>query len=142
LARLAADPSVPADDSLRLIGRRDVRSNNSWMHNAPRLVKGKTRHHLLMHPDDMASRGLRDGARVRLSSDTGEVRIAARACEEMMPGVACLPHGFGHDRVGTRQQQAERVEGASYNDLTDAHELDLPSGNAALNGLRVRVSAE
>jgi anaerobic selenocysteine-containing dehydrogenase len=142
LSRLANEPAPANDGSLRLIGRRHVRSNNSWMHNAPRLVKGKPRHHLLLHPDDMASRGLHDGARVRLSSDTGEVRVAALASADLMPGVACLPHGFGHDRPGTRQQQAARVEGASYNDLTDSQALDLPSGNAALNGLRVRVSAE
>jgi len=142
LARLAAEPAEAGDDTLRLVGRRDMRSNNSWMHNAPRLVKGKTRHHLLMHPTDMASRGLQEGATVRLSSATGEVVVAACATDELMPGVACLPHGFGHDRPGTRQRQAERVAGASYNDLTDAQALDLPSGNAALNGLRVRVRAE
>jgi anaerobic selenocysteine-containing dehydrogenase len=142
LSRLTQEQAHPGDDSLRLVGRRDVRSNNSWMHNAPRLVKGKTRHHLLMHPDDMASRGLQDGDRVRLRSSVGEVRVAARSSADMMPGAVSLPHGFGHDRPGTRQQQAQLVAGVSYNDLTDTGALDLASGNAALNGLTVRVSAE
>jgi len=142
LSRLAGQPAPANDESLRLIGRRHVRSNNSWMHNAPRLVKGNPRHHLLMHPADMASRDLQEGARVRLSSETGEVWVEAMASADLMPGVACLPHGFGHDRPGTRQQQADRLPGVSYNDLTDTQALDAPSGNAALNGLRVRVSAD
>jgi anaerobic selenocysteine-containing dehydrogenase len=142
LSRLGRETPAVEDDSLRLVGRRDLRSNNSWMHNAPRLVKGKLRHHLLMHPDDMARRGLKDGDGARVSTGTGEIVVPAQGSEDLMPGVACLPHGFGHDRPGTRQQQAARVEGASYNDLTDSQALDLPSGNAALNGLRVRVSAE
>jgi anaerobic selenocysteine-containing dehydrogenase len=140
LARLAATtPHAPGD--LRLIGRRHVRSNNSWMHNAPRLVKGKPRHQLLMHPADLASRSLADGARVRVSSAVGSVVTDVVASEELMPGVACLPHGFGHQRPGARQARAAQVEGASYNDLTDPAALDGPSGNAALNGLAIEVAA-
>lgn len=138
LAGLAA---APADaGALRLVGRRHVRSNNSWMHNAPRLVKGKPRHQLLMHPDDLASRGIADGARVRVSSAVGSIVTDAAASDELMPGVACLPHGFGHDRPGTRITRAEAVAGASYNDLSDPAALDGPSGNAALNGLAVTVA--
>ncbi|PZO10956.1 MAG: dehydrogenase [Lysobacteraceae bacterium] len=139
LRRLAMPAAAAADATLRLIGRRDVRSNNSWMHNAPRLVKGKTRHHLLMHPDDLASRGIGEGARVAVASSVGAIEVEVRGSDALMPGVACLPHGFGHDRPGTRQSRASAVSGPSYNDLTDAAALDLPSGNAALNGIEVTV---
>ena len=77
-----------------LIGRRHVRSNNSWMHNYQRLVKGKPRHQLLMHPTDMAARALQDGQRVRVHSRVGVVEVEALASEEMMPGVVSLPHGW------------------------------------------------
>ncbi|HEX4853685.1 molybdopterin-dependent oxidoreductase [Arenimonas sp.] len=138
---LAALAAVPADaGGLRLVGRRHVRSNNSWMHNAPRLVKGKPRHQLVMHPDDLARHGLTDGGRVRVSSVVGSIETDAVASDEVMPGVACLPHGFGHDRPGTRMARAEAVAGASYNDLSDPAALDGPSGNAALNGLAVTVA--
>jgi anaerobic selenocysteine-containing dehydrogenase len=129
-------------DALRLIGRREIRSNNSWMHNAPRLVKGKPRHHLLVHPQDLTERGLRDGAKVRLRSRTGAIRIEARASDAMMPGVVCLPHGFGHGRPGVRLMRAARVDGESYNDLTDPLALDAASGNAALSGLPVWLEAD
>ncbi|MBP6626372.1 MAG: molybdopterin-dependent oxidoreductase, partial [Arenimonas sp.] len=139
LRRLQA--SAAADGALSLIGRRDVRSNNSWMHNAPRLVKGPTRHQLRMHPSDLAQRGLGDGAMVRLASATGEVQVQVQADTTLMPGVVCLPHGFGHDRPGTRQSRARQLAGASYNDLSSTRDLDLPSGNAALNGIAVTVTA-
>lgn len=140
LARLAADARAtePAG-ALRLIGRRHVRSNNSWMHNAPRLVKGKPRHHLHMHADDLAARGIADGARVRMRSAAGAIEVEVRADPDLAPGVACLPHGFGHDRPGTRLSRARAVAGASYNDLADPMALDVPSGNAALNGLAVWI---
>lgn len=139
LGRLGAAPAVAAASTLRLVGRRHVRSNNSWMHNAARLVKGKPRHQLLMHPADLAARGIADGAQVLLASAVGKVQVEARASDELMPGVASLPHGFGHDRAGVRQSLASTVAGASYNDLTDPAALDLPSGNAALNGIEVTV---
>jgi anaerobic selenocysteine-containing dehydrogenase len=141
LDRLVADAPAHAPGSLRLIGRRHVRSNNSWMHNAPRLVKGKPRHHLLVHPDDLAARGLADGALVDVRSRTGAIRVEARADPSLMPGVACLPHGFGHGRAGTRLARANDVEGASYNDLSDPLALDAASGNAAFNGLPIRITA-
>ncbi|HOZ06202.1 MAG TPA: molybdopterin dinucleotide binding domain-containing protein, partial [Arenimonas sp.] len=134
-------PAEPDEKSLQLIGRRDIRSNNSWMHNSPRLVKGKTRHHLLMHKDDLQERGISDGKSVRVRSDAGEILVEVKASEELMPGVVCLPHGFGHQRSGLQMSQAEKVLGSSYNDLTGAGLLDGPSGNAALNGVRVWVEA-
>jgi anaerobic selenocysteine-containing dehydrogenase len=143
LDRLAQSlATAEPNDVLRLIGRRQIRSNNSWMHNAPRLVKGKARHHLLVHPQDLSDRGLRDGATVRLRSRTGAIRIEARASDAMMPGVVCLPHGFGHGRPGVRLTRAARVEGESYNDLTDPLALDAASGNAALSGLPVWLEAD
>ena len=139
-----AELDIPAEadkKSLQLIGRRDIRSNNSWMHNSPRLVKGKTRHHLLMHQDDLQKHGITDGKAVRVRSDSGDIMIEVKASDEMMPGVVCLPHGFGHQREGLQMSQAEKVIGESYNDLTGVGLLDGPSGNAALNGVRVWVEA-
>ncbi|MDG1580525.1 molybdopterin oxidoreductase family protein [Pseudomonas sp. GOM6] len=140
LARFAAEPQ-PAADELVLIGRRHVRSNNSWMHNYQRLVKGKPRHQLLMHPDDMAGRGLADGQRVRVQSRVGMIEVEAVASDEMMPGVVSLPHGWGHARPGVQMGIASAQPGASANDLTDERQLDAVSGNAALNGVPVRVEA-
>jgi anaerobic selenocysteine-containing dehydrogenase len=140
LARVRATPvtAAPAGE-LSLIGRRHVRSNNSWMHNAPRLVKGKPRHELHVHPNDLAARGLADGDRVRLRSRAGTIEVEARASDALLPGVVCLPHGFGHARSGTRLARAREVVGPSYNDLTDPRHLDDPSGNAALNGTPVTL---
>jgi len=142
VARLAAyiHEKLP-DGALQLIGRREIRSNNSWMHNTPRLVKGKPRHHLLVHPADLRSRGFADGDTLQLRSRTGSIHIEARASESMMPGVVCLPHGFGHQRDGVRLARASAVVGASYNDLTDPLAIDHASGNAALNGLPVWIEA-
>jgi anaerobic selenocysteine-containing dehydrogenase len=124
---------------LRLIGRRELRSNNSWMHNAPRLVKGKPRHQLLMHPADLARAGIASGARVRVSSVAGSIETDVLGSEDLMPGVACLPHGFGHGREGTRMARANAVAGESYNDLSDPQRLEGGCGNAALSGLPIRV---
>ena len=124
---------------LRLIGRRHVRSNNSWMHNAHRLVKGKPRHQLLMHPDDLASRGLADGERVCVRSRVGMVVVDVQADAELMRGVVSLPHGFGQRREGVRLGLATSLDGVSINDLTDEAFLDSGTGNAALNGVPVRV---
>ncbi|MCM8562969.1 molybdopterin oxidoreductase family protein [Pseudomonas shahriarae] len=140
LARFAALP-LPKVDELLLIGRRHVRSNNSWMHNYHRLVKGKPRHQLLMHPDDLASRQLIDGQRVRVSSRIGMIEVHVLASLEMMPGVVSLPHGWGHDRPGVQMSIASAQPGASANDLTDERQLDELSGNAALNGVPVQVAA-
>ena len=140
LARLRALPAArEMPGALALIGRRHVRSNNSWMHNAQRLVKGKPRHQLQVHPADLAARGLADGDRARIRSRSGMIEVEVAACDGLLPGVVCLPHGFGHQRTGTRQARAQAVAGESYNDLTDPLALDGPSGNAALNGLPVTV---
>lgn len=143
LARFAAHLHTPptGNDRLQLIGRRHVRSNNSWMHNYQRLVKGQPRHQLLMHPADLTRRHLRDGDRVRVRSRVGEIVVEVAASEDMMPGVVSLPHGWGHDRDGVRIGIAQQHAGASNNDLTDDQRLDGISGNAALNGVAVEVEA-
>ncbi|MBB2494876.1 molybdopterin oxidoreductase family protein [Aquipseudomonas ullengensis] len=140
LARFAAQ-ALPAEGELVLIGRRHVRSNNSWMHNYHRLVKGKPRHQLFMHPQDMAGRGLSDGQRVRVQSRVGAIEVEVAASEDMMPGVVSLPHGWGHARPGVQMGIASAQPGASANDLTDERQLDAVSGNAALNGVPVQVEA-
>ncbi|WP_245715084.1 molybdopterin-dependent oxidoreductase [Nocardioides szechwanensis] len=136
---LASGSSAGADELL-LIGRRHKQDCNSWMHNTPRLTRGKPRHHLLMHPDDLAARGLTDGARVTVTSRVGSVEVEATGVDDMMPGVVSLPHGYGHQVAGTRLAHAQGVPGVSINDLTDPERLDV-SGNAALNGVPVTVSA-
>ena len=140
LARFAA-LQAPAADELLMIGRRHVRSNNSWMHNYHRLVKGKPRHQLLMHPQDLASRGLNDGQRVRISSRVGVIEVEVLASLDMMQGVVSLPHGWGHARPGVHMSIASGQPGSSANDLTDECQLDELSGNAALNGVPVTVVA-
>jgi anaerobic selenocysteine-containing dehydrogenase len=113
-----------ANGSFTLIGRRHLRSNNSWMHDIHRLMKGKRRDQLMVHPDDLVSLGIADGQDVEVRGAGGSVRIPVQSSADMMRGVVSLPHGFGH---------------ASYNDLT-ASEVDAVSGNAALNGVTVTIS--
>ena len=139
--RRLGEQSPPGPGELLLIGRRHVRSNNSWMHNFHRLVKGKPRHQLLMHPQDLQQRQLEDGQRVRIRSRTGSLEVEVQACEDMMPGVVSLPHGFGHGRQGVHMQIAQAQPGVSANDLTDECLRDAVSGNAALNGVPVQVEA-
>ena len=128
-----------ADSELRLIGRRHLRSNNSWMHNSTRLTKGKPRHHLAMHPDDLTARGLRDGGTAESSSAAGSIVVDVASDPDLMPGAVCLPHGYGHDRAGVLQSTARKIGGRSANDVTDPTVLDGPIGTAVLNGVPVEV---
>jgi len=127
------------DDSLLLIGRRQLRSNNSWMHNFPRLMGGKGRCTLLMHPDDAADRGLRNSQRVAVVSRTGRIEAPLELSDEVMRGVVSLPHGWGHHRPGTRMTTARQHPGVSLNDVTDDLEVDPLCGTAVLSGVRVCV---
>jgi anaerobic selenocysteine-containing dehydrogenase len=129
---------LAATDGLVLIGRRHQKDNNSWMHNTERLTKGRARHQLLMHPRDLADRGIPDGSMVEVTSRVGSVTVEVAAADDMMPGVVSLPHGYGHQVDGTRLDAATKVAGVSINDLTDPQRLDL-SGNAALSGVPVTV---
>jgi anaerobic selenocysteine-containing dehydrogenase len=131
---------VHTNGTLELIGRRELRSNNSWMHNSERLVKGRDKCTLLMNPLDASRRGLGNGQRVRVRSRVGAVEAAVEVSDEMRPGVVSLPHGWGHGREGTSLRVASRVAGVSVNDLTDDLRVDPLSGNAALNGVPVEVT--
>jgi anaerobic selenocysteine-containing dehydrogenase len=139
LPRLRAAMAEVAD-GLVLIGRRHQKDCNSWMHNTDRLTRGKPRHQLLMHPDDLAARGLGNGDLVTVASRVGSVTVEVAAADDMMPGVVSLPHGYGHQVDGVRLERATTVTGVSINDLTDPERLDL-SGNAALSGVPVTVAA-
>jgi anaerobic selenocysteine-containing dehydrogenase len=124
-----------------LIGRRHLRSNNSWMHNLRPLAKGRDRCTLLVNPDDAARLGLADGGRARVKSRVGELIAPVAVSDEMMPGVVSLPHGFGHDAPGARLAVAADVApGVNVNLLNDETRLDVLSGNAVLNGTPVEVA--
>ena len=129
------------DGSLSLIGRRALRSNNSWMHNSERLVRGRNRCTLLMHPDDAAARALCDGNTVRITSRVGVVVVPLEVTDSVMPGVVSLPHGWGHGRDGTRLSIANAHAGVSINDLTDDQRIDTLTGNAGFSGVPVQVAS-
>ena len=119
-----------------LIGRRHLRSNNSWMHNAPRLVGGTNRCTLQIHPEDIARLGLGEQALVK--SAVGSLTVPVEATDSIMPGVVSLPHGWGHST--SSQQVARQHAGVNANVLTDDSILDVPSGNAVFNGVPVSVT--
>ncbi|MEV4567428.1 molybdopterin-dependent oxidoreductase [Nonomuraea sp. NPDC049419] len=130
-ARLADEPA-----GIVLIGRRHLRSNNSWMHNVEPLVGGSNTCTLQIHPEDVARLGLAGEAVVR--SAKGEVTVALEPTDTIMPGVVSLPHGWGH--VGSAQRVAAGHAGVSANALTDETAIDAPSGNAVFNGVPVTIS--
>ncbi len=124
---------------LLLIGRRQMRSNNSWMHNAERLVRGPERCILLMSPVDAQRAGIRSGARVEVRSRVGSLEVSVELSDAMMPGVVSLPHGFGHGLRGVRLRVAQVRPGVSANDVTDDARYDAISGTSALNGVPVTI---
>ncbi len=134
-------PADPCEAGLLLIGRRHVRSNNSWMHNVERLVSGRSRCTLLMHPGDASARGLDDGARCEIRSRVGRLEVVVETSDAMMPGVVSLPHGWGHDVDGVRMRVAQAHPGVASNVLSDDGVIDPASGNAVLNGIPVEVAA-
>jgi anaerobic selenocysteine-containing dehydrogenase len=135
LEDLAAAPS----DGLVLIGRRHLRTNNSWSHNVAGLAKGQQLCTLQVHPDDAASLGLHDGANAVVTSVAGSVTVPVEVSDALRPGVVSLPHGFGHDLDGVEQRVARRAGGANSNVLTDRLGVDAISGNAVLNGIPIEV---
>jgi anaerobic selenocysteine-containing dehydrogenase len=137
-ARLESPDAV---DGLLLIGRRHIRSNNSWMHNVETLVSGRSRCTLLMHPEDAQRYGLANGSLSEVRSRAGAVRVEVEISEAMMPGVVSLPHGWGHDVDGIRMNVAAEHAGVGSNILADDRVMDSASGNAVLNGIPVEVSA-
>ena len=129
------------DKQVLLIGRRHVRSNNSWLHNSYRLVKGKPRCTLMLHPETAKEYAIEDGQNVKVSSRVGSVIITAEVTDELMPKVVSIPHGWGHGRKGVKQKVAQAHAGVSVNDLTDDTLIDQLSGNAAVNGVPVQLEA-
>jgi anaerobic selenocysteine-containing dehydrogenase len=140
LPRLERKHAAPAANGLVMIGRRHLRSNNSWMHNSERLVKGPTRCTLLIHPADAAARGLADGAAARVSTRTGAIELPIEITDTMMRGVVSIPHGWGHNRKGARLGVAAAHAGASVNDINDPAIIDELSGTSVLSGQTVEVA--
>ncbi|MBL9124754.1 MAG: molybdopterin-dependent oxidoreductase [Planctomycetaceae bacterium] len=140
LAATLDRPAVAGE--LRLIGRRELRSNNSWMHNVPALVAGKDRCVLLVHPDDAARAGIRDGDTAILESRVHQGEVPVKISTEMRPGVVSLPHGWGHAASAPWQQVAGAHAGVSCNDWTDEQTVEAVVGQSILNGLPVRLRAK
>ncbi|MFP5488382.1 MAG: molybdopterin dinucleotide binding domain-containing protein, partial [Acidimicrobiia bacterium] len=139
LDRLAASLERDWGESIVLVGRRHVRSNNSWMHNVRVLTKGRNRCTLQIHPDDADRLGLADGAPARVRSRVGEVALDVEVTDGIRPGVVSIPHGFGQNLPGVQLRVAQEYRGVNTNVLTDEHFYDAVSGNIALNGVPVTV---
>jgi anaerobic selenocysteine-containing dehydrogenase len=139
LSRLAARLERPAEP-LVLVNRRHLRSNNSWLHNVPALMKGRDRCTLLMHPADAARCRVTDDDIVTVKSESGEIKVPVEITEAIRPGVVSMPHGWGHDKPGTRLSVANGAPGANTNVLSPPRLIDEPSGNGVLNGIPVTVS--
>lgn len=138
LPRLAARMERPAEP-LVLVSRRHLRSNNTWLHNVPALMKGKDRCTLLIHPDDAARCGVGDNDIVTVKSEAGEIRVPVEVTEAIKPGVVSMPHGWGHGKPGTRMAVANSSPGANTNVLSPPTFVDEPSGNGVLNGIPVTI---
>jgi anaerobic selenocysteine-containing dehydrogenase len=129
-----------AGTAMVLIGRRQLRSNNSWMHNLEPLVKGKESCTAYINPEDAARLGLDDGAPARVSSRVGSVVIPVEITDDIMPGVVSIPHGWGHDLAGVRMTVAGAHAGTNSNVLADEAAIDSLSGNAVLNGIPIEIA--
>ena len=133
--------NTDGDNGLLLIGRRHVRSNNSWLHNSQRLVKGKGRCTLMIHPKDAAACNLTDGADAEVVTEVGRIVLPAEVTDTLMPGVVSIPHGWGHQREGVQLGIASAHAGASINDIIRDDDVDSLCGTSVLNGQRVTVRA-
>jgi anaerobic selenocysteine-containing dehydrogenase len=139
LDRLAAAMPALTERDFVLVGRRHLRSNNSWMHNIHVLVKGRPRCTLQVHPDDADSLGLTDGGAVRVTSRVGEVVAPVEVTDAIRPGVVSLPHGWGHDLPGAKLRVAAEHAGVNSNVLADDRAIDPLSGTSVLNGIPVEL---
>jgi anaerobic selenocysteine-containing dehydrogenase len=139
LPRMEAAAHRPRDGVV-LVGRRDLRSNNSWMHNVEVLVRGKPRCVLHVNPDDAVAAGLADGGLAKVTSRVGAVVVPVEVTDGIRPGVVSLPHGWGHDLPGTELDVAARFAGVNSNLLTDDHAIDALTGTAVLNGIPVDLA--
>jgi len=126
-------------DTLQIISRLTNRTLG-WMHHSHRLVKGRNPVELIMHPEDARARSITTNTLVRVSTERDAIEVPVRISDDIMPGVVCLPHLWGHNRPGTRQRVANATPGASYNDLTSVATIDELTGNAIFNGVRVHVT--
>lgn len=133
-------PVSEVSEGLKLIGRRHLRTNNSWLANSRRLIKGPDRCTVMINPTDAEQRGITDGATVKVRSSTGEISLSAEVTDDMMPGTISIPHGWGHALPGVAMANALGKPGVSVNDIT-LNEVDPLSGNAALSGVAVEVVA-
>jgi anaerobic selenocysteine-containing dehydrogenase len=140
VARLRESLAERRNGGMVLVGRRTLRSNNSWMHNLEPLVRGPVRYAMHVHPDDASRLGLIDGGVARVRSRAGEIEAPVEVTDAVMPGVVSIPHGWGHDAPGARLPVAAKHAGVNVNALTDELDLDPLSGNAVLNGVPVEVA--
>ena len=138
--RARADLGRPVPD-LVIVGRRQLRSNNSWMHNLPTLAKGPFRCVALVHPDDAARFGIEDGGRAELTQGNRSITVVVEISDEMKPGVVSVPHGWGHDQPGTKMALAAERPGANLNAILDETLRDPLSGNAVLSGVPIQMRA-
>jgi anaerobic selenocysteine-containing dehydrogenase len=139
LGRARADLDRPVPE-LVLVGRRQLRSNNSWMHNLPTLAKGPFRCVALVHPTDASRLGIADGSTARLAAGGRSIDVIVELSDEMRPGVVSLPHGWGHDQAGTRMRVAAERPGANINAILDENARDPLSGNAVLSGVPITMT--
>jgi anaerobic selenocysteine-containing dehydrogenase len=137
--RLRASLERHRNGGMVLIGRRQLRSNNSWMHNLEPLVKGKDRCTMHVHPADAERLGLADGGLAHLRSRAGELEAPVEVTDAIMPGVVSIPHGWGHDAQGVRMDVAREHAGVNSNVLSDEMDVEPLSGNAVLSGIPVEV---
>lgn len=144
LAVLAADFEKELSNDERndfaLIGRRHLRSNNSWLHNTEKLMKGRNRCTMMIHESDAEKLGILNEEEVIVKSNAGQVNIPVEITSDIMPGVVSIPHGFGHHKKGIKLGIASQYPGVSVNDLTDHNDLDSVTGNAAFSSLRVEIT--
>ena len=127
------------EKSMVLIGRRHIKTNNSWLHNSPRMVKGNNRCTLQLHPDDAKAHGIEDGDKVSVKSRVGQLTVEAEITDAIMPSVVSIPHGWGHNKKGIKLSVASQTPGVNTNILTDDLQVDELSGNAVLNGVPVEL---
>ena len=139
VARLHAALAEPVNGAMTLVGRRELRSNNSWMHNLPTLVRGKERCSALVHPDDASRLGLVDGEEAVVRSRAGEIVVPVEVTDDVMPGVVSIPHGWGHDLPGVSLSVAGAHAGTNSNVLADELVVEPLSGTAVLNGIPVEL---
>ena len=139
VARLHAALAEPVNGAMTLVGRRELRSNNSWMHNLPTLVRGKERCTALVHPDDASRLGLVDGDEAVVRSRAGEIVVPVEVTDDVMPGVVSIPHGWGHDLPGVSLSVAGAHAGTNSNVLADELVVEPLSGTAVLNGIPVEL---